>query len=243
MPWWFLPPVLYTRPILFRPSSSRILAHQLYLSHLVSPGSINTTPYSQPQNLLVTAAMEVLFLILPLSQRKDPFVPKSSRVFSELSCSAPTRAICISWLPVHSSTQHHLTSACPRETSFSSCVALCLVTQSCLPLCDPMDSSPPSSSAHGDSLSKNTGLGCHALLQGIFPTQGSNPGLQHWRWILYRLSHQESSEFYNLLWPLPQLWQRCFTIKVTCRHFQRDEFQWPTLQGPPFTSGILYPCL
>ena len=33
----------------------------------------------------------------------------------------------------------------------------------------------------GDSPGKNTGVGCHFLLQGIFPTQGSNPGLPHWR--------------------------------------------------------------
>ena len=38
----------------------------------------------------------------------------------------------------------------------------------------------------------NTGLGFHALLQGIFPTQGLNPGLLHCRWILYCLSHQGS---------------------------------------------------
>ena len=37
-----------------------------------------------------------------------------------------------------------------------------------------------------------TGVGCHALLQGIFPTQGSNSGLPHCRWILYHLSHQGS---------------------------------------------------
>ena len=35
-------------------------------------------------------------------------------------------------------------------------------------------------------------VGCHALLQKIFPTQGSNPGLPHCRWILYHLSHQGS---------------------------------------------------
>ena len=58
--------------------------------------------------------------------------------------------------------------------------------------CDPMDCSPPVSCVHGDSLDKNTGMGCHALLQGIFPTQGSNPGLPHCRQILYRLSHQGS---------------------------------------------------
>ena len=44
----------------------------------------------------------------------------------------------------------------------------------------------------GDSLGKNTGVGCHALLQGIFPTQGSNPGLLHCRQILYGLRHQRS---------------------------------------------------
>ena len=37
------------------------------------------------------------------------------------------------------------------------------------------------------------GLGCHALLQGIFPTQRLNPGLLHRRQILYCLSHQRSS--------------------------------------------------
>ena len=41
----------------------------------------------------------------------------------------------------------------------------CLVAQSCLTLCDPMDCSPPVSSVRGDSPGKNTGVGCHALLQ------------------------------------------------------------------------------
>ena len=59
---------------------------------------------------------------------------------------------------------------------------VCLVPQSCLTLCDPMDCSPPGSSVHGDSPGKNTGVGCHALLQGIFPTQGLNSGLPHCRW-------------------------------------------------------------
>ena len=69
---------------------------------------------------------------------------------------------------------------------------LCLVTQSCQTLCDPMDCSPPGPSVYRDSLGKNTGVGCHALLQGIFPTQGSNAGLLLCRWILYCLSHQGS---------------------------------------------------
>ena len=67
-----------------------------------------------------------------------------------------------------------------------------LVAQSCLTLCNPMDCSPPGSSVHGDSLGKNTGVVCCILLQGIFPTQGSNPGLLHYRWILYCLSNQGS---------------------------------------------------
>ena len=41
-----------------------------------------------------------------------------------------------------------------------------------------------------NSPGQNTGVGSLSLLQGIFPTQGSNPGLPHCRWILYQLSHQ-----------------------------------------------------
>ena len=67
---------------------------------------------------------------------------------------------------------------------------LCLVTQSCLALCDSMDCSLPGSSVCGDSPGKNTGVGCHALLQRTFPTLGSNLGLPHCRRILYHLIHQ-----------------------------------------------------
>ena len=65
-------------------------------------------------------------------------------------------------------------------------------SQSCPTLCDPIDCSLPGSSLHGDSPGRNTGVGCHALLQGISPTQGSNPGLWHCRRSLYHLSHQEA---------------------------------------------------
>ena len=54
---------------------------------------------------------------------------------------------------------------------------LCLATQSCLILCDPIDCSSSSFSVHGDSPGKNTGVGSLSLLQGNFPTQGSNPDL------------------------------------------------------------------
>ena len=77
---------------------------------------------------------------------------------------------------------------------------------------DPVDYSLPGSSVHGifqakvlewgaiafsdgpyspwNSLRQNTGVGSLSLLQGIFPTQGSNPGLLHCRQILYQLSHK-----------------------------------------------------
>ena len=62
--------------------------------------------------------------------------------------------------------------------------------QSCPAVCNPMDYSPPGSFVHGDSPGKNTGVGCPALLHGIFLTQGWNPGLLHCRQNLYPLSHQ-----------------------------------------------------
>ena len=46
---------------------------------------------------------------------------------------------------------------------------------------------------------KNTGVGCHFLLQAIFLTHGSNPGLLHCRQILYHLSHQESPIIHQFL--------------------------------------------
>ena len=75
---------------------------------------------------------------------------------------------------------------------FYNIYVLCLVAQSCLTLWDPVDCSLPGSSVLGDSLGKNTGVNCRALLQGIFPTQGSNPGVPHCGGILYRLNHQGS---------------------------------------------------
>ena len=64
-----------------------------------------------------------------------------------------------------------------------------LVARLCLTLCNPMDCRLPGSSPW-HSPGKNTGVGCHFLLWGIFPTQGSNLGLLHCRRLLYHLSHQ-----------------------------------------------------
>ena len=62
-------------------------------------------------------------------------------------------------------------------------------------LCDPMNCSSPGSSVHETFPGKNIGVGCGFLLPGIFPTQGSNPGLLHCRRTLYHLSHQGSPGF------------------------------------------------
>ena len=65
------------------------------------------------------------------------------------------------------------------------------VTQSCLTLCDPMDPMEPTRLlSPWDFPGKSAGMGCHFLLQRIFPTQGLNPGLPQCRQTLYRLSHQ-----------------------------------------------------
>ena len=86
--------------------------------------------------------------------------------------------------------------------------------QSCLTLCNPMDISPSGSSDHGDSPGKNTRVDCHALLQGIFPTQGLNLcllHLLHCRWIFLhseplrkpcwreRMLKIEAAVLYNLI--------------------------------------------
>ena len=64
----------------------------------------------------------------------------------------------------------------PHSSLECVCV-LVLAAQSYLTLCDP---------------GQNTRVGSLSLLQGIFPTQGLNPGLSHCRWILYQVSHQGS---------------------------------------------------
>ena len=107
------------------------------------------------------------------------------------------------------------------------CAALRLVPRSCLTLCDPMECSPPGSSVHGESPGRHIGVGHHVLLQGIFPTQGSNPSLLHCRRILYHLSHQGRS--WILQWiaypfsrgsPRPRNWTRI--SRITGRDFTAE---------------------
>ena len=79
-------------------------------------------------------------------------------------------------------------------------VCVCMCTRTCAQLC------PTLSQLHGlqpvrflcplDFPSKNTGAGCHFLLQGIFPTQRSKTHLPLGRWILYHCSTSEAGETY-----------------------------------------------
>ena len=65
----------------------------------------------------------------------------------------------------------------------------------------PHELQPPRLLCPWDFPGKNTGVRSHALLQRIFPTQGSNPGFLHCRQILYHLSHQEAEkEAMNFYW-------------------------------------------
>ena len=77
--------------------------------------------------------------------------------------------------------------------------------QLCPILCDPVDCSPPGSSVHGIFPSKNTEVGCHTLLQGIFLTQESNQcllRLLHCRQILYYWATVEAPFLYMGRWKL-----------------------------------------
>ena len=67
------------------------------------------------------------------------------------------------------------------ETQNFSYFSCCVAVKSCLTLCDPTDCSLPRLLCAWDSPGKNTGVGCHSLLQGIFLTLGWKPRLLRWQ--------------------------------------------------------------
>ena len=88
------------------------------------------------------------------------------------------------------------------------CMMSSLVVSDSVP---PYGLQPIQLSCAWDSPGKNTGVGCHALLQGIFPTHGLNLGFLHCRQILYHLSHQEAQRCHSVsdsrsspVWPVAQ---------------------------------------
>ena len=77
-----------------------------------------------------------------------------------------------------------------------------------------------------NSPGENTGVGSLSLLQGIFPTQGSNPGLPHFRWIFHQLSYKGNP---NLLkfseWKsFSGVWLLATTWSIQCMEFSRPEY-------------------
>ena len=66
-----------------------------------------------------------------------------------------------------------------------------------------------------NSPDQNTGLSSLSLLQRTFPTQGSNPGLPHYRWILYQMSHKGSIKLHY--------WNKQKTTGIVVFWFQQEE--------------------
>ena len=103
-------------------------------------------------------------------------------------------------------------SLCLISTTFSESV---LVSQLSLTV-TPMDCSPPGSSVHG-ILQARTLEWVDTLLQGIFPTQGSNTNLLNFRQILYQLSHQGSPNY--VLYSMVLWYSKYLTIKIHITKF------------------------
>jgi len=112
------------------------------------------------------------------------------------------------------------------------CVLSCFIC-----VCYPMDCSLPGSSVH-EVPGKNTGTGCLSLLQGIFPTQGSDTDLLHCKKIPYHLSHQGSPMPYSRFSLVV-----CFMLSINSVYTSILISQF---RQPPFPLGIhmfvLYIC-
>ena len=111
------------------------------------------------------------------------------------------------------------------------CVNLCLESESRLVVLDSLQ--PHRLYSPWNSPGQNTGMGCLSLLQGMFSTQGSNPGLLHCRQILYQLSHKGSPRILEWVaylfsrvssWP----WNRTGVSWIAGRYFK-----------PAFSSKLL----
>ena len=147
--------------------------------------------------------MDPCWLFINLSAQKQIYIilrKNTHSVLRSLQMSILNHII----LEVHLKAQHDwVRTSCHAHNSFIK-HGVCyyphvtgeseILAQSCLTLCDPMDHKPARLLCPWNSPGKNTGVGCHFLLQGIFPTQELNPDLLHCRWTLYHLSHQGMSQ-------------------------------------------------
>ena len=108
------------------------------------------------------------------------------------TCAKARDSMALSFWNLHSSEEEWVwINKCIKQSQLCVCVCVC-VTWSCLTLRDPMNCNSPGPRllCPWNSPGKNTGNGCHFLLQWIFLTQGLNPGLLHCRQTLYHLRQQ-----------------------------------------------------
>ena len=123
-----------------------------------------------------------------------------------------------------------------KSLDFRTSLTRCCAVLSRVRVYKPVGYIPPASSLHGDSLGKNAGVDCHSLLKGIFPTQGSNPGLPHWERILYCLSHQGSPrilEWVAIPFSRGSSWPRNWTgVSCTAGGFFTS---WATREARPYS--------
>ena len=98
--------------------------------------------------------------------------------------------------------------------------------QSRTALCDPMDRSLQGSSVHGILQPRITGVDCHFLLQGIFPTEGSNPCLLYLlHWQAGSLPLAPPGKSCGILVPWPDIEQRPLAVKAySPNHWTTREF-------------------
>ena len=124
-----------------------------------------------------------------------------------------------------------------RETFFTSC---CLLTQSCLTLCDPMNWSAKLLCSR-DSPGKDTGGGCHSHHQGIFQIQKLNLGLLHYRQIPYHLSPQESPYMVYPTIKNRMKFSKMRLIRIQLTLHPKDWWSWNLSDSLAETSGSMKP--
>ena len=135
--------------------------------------------------------LDLHFKVLLFPRRKDQFCCEVGHFWGKKKCLQYRIQLIFHFVHIMriSSSLSRIEIKFGLNTITQTCV---LVAQSCLALCDPMDCSPAKLLCPWNSPGKNIGVGCHFLLQEIFPTQGSNLGLPYCRQMLYHLSHQGS---------------------------------------------------
>ena len=145
--------------------------------------------------------------VLTSGPRKEQATVRSSHSFLPLAL----LHICPSKCAKHICPPHPTPSLLNQTVLRFLCVCVCDKHLVCVCVCVSRSVVPNSLRPHGlqstrflcpwDFPGRDTGVGCHFLLQGIFPTQGSNLGLLHCRQILYRLSYK-GSPVYQWYWPV-----------------------------------------